>query len=68
MLAPTVSQLAEAHPEIKVGKVNIDDEQQLAAMFNIMSIPTLILFNNGQPVKQTVGVQPLTTLEEFIKI
>ena len=44
MLGPVVSELAEEHPEIKVGKVNVDDEQDLAAQFGVMSIPFVAVF------------------------
>ena len=67
MLAPSVARLAEEHPEIKVGKVNVDEEQMLAMRFGIASIPTLILFKNGAPVNQTMGFQPYGALEQFIK-
>ena len=58
MLAPTVAEIAEEHPEIVVGKVNVDDEGPLAMQFGIMSIPTLIVFKDGKAVKKSVGVQP----------
>ena len=67
MLAPSVAKLAEEHPEIKVGKVNVDDEQALAMRFGITSIPTLILFKGGQAVNHTMGFQPYQSLEAFIK-
>ena len=67
MLAPSVAKLAAEHPEIKVGKVNVDEEQELAMRFGIMSIPTLLLFKNGAPVSQTMGFQPYAALEQFIK-
>lgn len=66
MLAPAVAKLAEEHPEIKVGKVNVDEEVELSAAFGIVSIPTLILFANGQPVRHTMGAQPYEMLEDFI--
>ena len=53
MLAPELAQLAEEG--VKVGKVNVDEEGELAMMFGIMSIPTVILFKNGQAEKKTVG-------------
>ena len=67
MLAPVVAQLAEAHPEIKVGKVNMDEEPVLSDAFRVTAIPTLILFENGQPVRKTMGYMPYGDLEEFIK-
>lgn len=66
MLSPVVDQLADEHPEIKVGKVNVDEEQELAMKFGIMSIPTLLLFKNGEQVDASVGVIPKASLEKFI--
>ena len=67
MLAPSVERLAKEHPEIKVGKVNVDEEQELAGRFGIMSIPTLILFENGKAVDQMMGFRPYESLEELIQ-
>ena len=59
MLAPTIEEIAEENEgKIKVGKVNVDEEQELAFKFGIMSIPTLIVFKNGEAVNQTMGFQP----------
>ncbi|MGX8774571.1 MAG: thioredoxin [Bacillota bacterium] len=59
MLAPTIEEIAEEYEgKVKVGKVNVDDEQELAFRFGIMSIPTLIVFKNGEAVNQTMGFQP----------
>jgi len=58
MLSPVVDQIAEEYGTIKVGKINIDEQPELAEQFNIMSIPTLMLFKGGQPVSQIVGVKP----------
>ncbi|MCR5284194.1 MAG: thioredoxin [Treponema sp.] len=57
MLGPVISEIAEEHPEIKVGKCNVDDEMDLASRFNVMSIPFVAVFKNGQLVKSTVGYQ-----------
>ena len=62
MLGPVISKLAEEHPEIKVCKVNVDDEQDLAQQFNVMSIPFVASFKNGQLHKSSVGVQPKEAL------
>ena len=67
MLAPTLARLAEEHPEIKVGKVNIDEERDLAADFGIEAIPTLYFIKNGEPVEKTLGVQPDEALEQMIR-
>jgi thioredoxin 1 len=67
MLSPVVSSVAEKlEGKLKVGKVDVDDQQELAAQFGIMSIPTLILFKNGQIVKQTMGAMPEAQLMEFL--
>ncbi len=63
MLAPTVAAIAEEKTDVlKVGKVDVDEETELARRFGIMSIPTLILFKDGQVVKQTMGFQPKDAL------
>ena len=67
MQGPVLSQFAEAHPEIKVGKVNVDEEQELAMSFNVMSIPMLAVIKNGKTVNQTVGLQSLSQLEKLVK-
>lgn len=58
MLSPVVDEIAEERTDIKVGKVNVDEQEELAMRFGIMSIPTLIVFKNGEPVRKTMGVQP----------
>ena len=59
MLSPIVDQLAgELQGKIKIGKVNVDEEPDLAGQFNVMSIPTLLIFKNGQAVDQIVGAMP----------
>ena len=62
MLGPTIAELAEEHPEIKVCKVNVDDEPDLAQQFGIMSIPFVASFKGGQLHKSSVGVQPKESL------
>ena len=58
MLSPIVDQIAEERTDIKVCKVNVDEQEELAMRYGIMSIPTLIVFKNGEIVKKTMGVQP----------
>ncbi len=59
MVAPVVEEIAEEHGDaLKVVKLNIDDNQQTAMEFNVMSIPTLIVFRGGQPAKTVVGAYP----------
>ena len=62
MLGPTVDQIAEERTDIKVGKVNVDEQEELAVRFGIMSIPTLIAFRNGSPIDQLLGVQSKQTI------
>ena len=64
MLSPIVEELAETH---KVGKVNVDEEPELARQFGIVSIPTLILFENGEAVRQSMGYRPKAELEAFLE-
>lgn len=58
MLSPVVDEIADENPQIKVGKINVDEEGDLAASFRVMSIPTLVVIKNGQIVNQSVGVVP----------
>lgn len=63
MLAPTLDAVAaEVADRAKVYKVDVDQSPDVAAMYGVMSVPTLILFKGGQPVKQTVGAQPKPAL------
>ena len=68
MLTPVVHEIAAEHPEIKVCSVNVDDEMELAQKFNIMSIPTFLVFNKGEMVDQMVGLQPKNVIEQKIAL
>ena len=65
-IAPMIDELANENPSVSVGKVNIDDNPGVAQRFGITSIPTLLLFNGGEPVESFVGVRPKTALQEAI--
>ncbi len=68
MFSPIVDEFAQEHQgAVKVGKINIDEEQDLAAQFRVMSIPTAMLFENGQVKETLVGVQPKARLEAMIR-
>ena len=68
MLAPVLSQFAEEHKDkLKVGKVNVDEQRDLAIKYNITSIPTLILFKNGEIVNVSVGFHSKAELKEIVK-
>ena len=58
MVAPIVEEIAEERSDIKVGKVNVDEEQDLAMQFGVISIPTLVVVKNGEVVNQAVGARP----------
>ena len=51
-----------------MGKVNVDEEPELARQYNVMSIPTVLVFKGGQVVKQSVGVQPKEALEDMVRM
>ena len=68
MFSPIVDEFAEENPEaVKVGKLNVDEEPDLAGRYGVMSIPTAILFKNGEPAATLVGLQSKAALEELIK-
>ena len=68
MLAPTIAKIAEEQEGvIKVGKIDVEDEPELAAKYGIASIPTLMVFKNGEVVKSSVGVQPKPMIEAMLK-
>lgn len=58
MVSPIVDEIAEEREDIVVGKVNVDDEQDLAADFDVFSIPTLVVIKNGKVVQQVAGAMP----------
>ena len=58
MLSPIVDEVAEERSDVKVGKVNVDEQPELAERFGVMSIPTLLVFEQGKLVRQAVGARP----------
>lgn len=67
MLAPILAEFAEENEgKVKVGKVNVDEEGELARRFGIMSIPTVMVFRGGEMVKKTVGLCDMDELEDMI--
>lgn len=66
MLGPVIEELAEEVKTVKVAKVNVDEEQELAAQYRIMSIPTVILFEGGVPVETSVGVKSKAAFKQMI--
>ena len=66
MVVPIVEEIAEEHPEIKVVKINVDEQGELAAKYGVMSIPTLMVFKNGEIVNQSMGAKPKQQILEML--
>ena len=66
MLSPIVDEVAEERTDVKVGKVNVDEQPDLAAQFGVMSIPTLLVFEQGKLVRQAVGARPKAGVLELL--
>lgn len=62
MVAPVVEEIATERSDIKIGKVNVDEQPELAVHFGVMSIPTLVVIKNGKIVNQAVGARPKQTI------
>ena len=68
MISPIVEEISKDYEgKIKVGKINVDEQPQLAMKYNVASIPTLILFKNGQAAGISVGVKPKNMIEAMLK-
>ncbi len=67
MVGPIVEEIAEEHPEYKVCKVNVDEEQELATRFGVMSIPSLFVLKNGEIVNRALGAQPKARILELFE-
>ncbi len=58
MVGPIVDEIAQENPDILVGKINVDEQQELASAFSVMSIPTLVVMRNGEVVTKSMGAKP----------
>ena len=67
MVAPIIEEIAGERPDIKVGKINVDEQPELASKFGIMSIPTLVVMKNGKIVQQVSGVRPKNAILEMLQ-
>ena len=67
MQGPIIDALAEKRQDVVLGKVNVDEEIALAQQFGVMSIPTLIIFKNGEIVQKAVGLQDEASVEQLLK-
>ena len=65
-ISPIIDEISAEHSEIKVCKVNIDEEQELASHFDIMSVPTLLVIKGGKVVNQSVGLKPKNQILEML--
>lgn len=66
MVVPIIEEIAEENEDIKVGKINVDEQSELAHQFNVMSIPTLVVIKNGQEVNRAVGAKSKEEILEMI--
>lgn len=66
-LAPVLDALAEARPELRIGKIDVDAQPELAARFDVMTVPTLLLFRSGRLLRRTAGAKTTAELEDFLR-
>ena len=67
MVSPLVDEIADENPQYTVGKVNVDEEPELASAFGVSSIPTLVVMKNGKIVNQSVGARPKNQILDMLK-
>ena len=67
MVVPIIEEIADERPDIRVGKINVDEQPELASEFSIMSIPTLVVMKNGKIVQQVSGVRPKNAILEMLQ-
>ena len=65
-ISPIIDEISAEHPEIKVCKINIDEEQELATQFDIMSVPTLLVIKDGKVINQSVGLKSKNQIFEML--
>ena len=66
MVVPIIEEIAGERPDIKVGKINVDEQPELTSKFGIMSIPTLVVMKNGKIVQQVSGARPKNAILEML--
>ncbi len=67
MVVPIVEQIAQERPDVKVGKINIDEQFELARQFGVMTIPTLVVMKDGKVVRQSSGARPKAQILEMLE-
>ncbi len=68
VVAPVLEQIAAEHSDLRIVKLNVDDNQQTAARYDVLSIPTMILFKGGQPAKKIIGAYPKKRIEAELEL
>lgn len=68
MLSPIIDEIADEHPEITIGKVNVDENDILSAQYGIMSVPTLLVFKDGNMILKTTGLQSKTEINSMLSL
>ena len=66
MVVPVIEEIAGERPDIRVGKINVDEQPELTSKFGIMSIPTLVVMKNGKIVQQVSGARPKKAILEML--
>ena len=67
MVGPILEEIAAERSDIKVGKINVDEQPELAAKFGVMSIPTLVVMENGKEVNRSIGAMPKASILKLVK-
>ena len=67
MVSPIIDQIADENPDLVIGKVNVDEEPELAQAYGVMSIPTLIVFRDGKEAERSVGAKPKSQILAMLK-
>ena len=68
MIGPIIDQIADERSDVKVCKVNVDEEQELAVQFKVMSIPTLLVFKDGELKTQSLGAKPKAAILSMLNV
>ena len=68
MVGPVIEEIAKEHPEILVGKINVDEEMELAVRFGVTSIPTLVVMKDGKPVQTAIGYRPKAEILKLLEL
>lgn len=68
MVSPAIDEIAAARSDIRVGKINVDEQPELVRQFGVMSIPMLVVMKNGRIVNQAVGARPRSAIESMLQV